>query len=74
MYHSHHNAAKQVGMGLLGAFVIEPKRKRRIEQNVAVDYVMILNDGFHGYTLNGKEFPPPSRSWPSSGRRCASAS
>jgi FtsP/CotA-like multicopper oxidase with cupredoxin domain len=57
MYHSHHNAAKQVGMGLLGAFVIEPKRKRRIEQNVAVDYVMILNDGFHGYTLNGKEFP-----------------
>jgi FtsP/CotA-like multicopper oxidase with cupredoxin domain len=57
MYHSHHNAAKQVGMGLLGAFVIEPRRKRRIEQNVALDYVMILNDGFHGYTLNGKEFP-----------------
>jgi FtsP/CotA-like multicopper oxidase with cupredoxin domain len=56
MYHSHHNAAKQVGMGLLGAFIIEPRQKRAIE-NVDVDYVMILNDGFHGYTLNGKGFP-----------------
>ena len=25
MYHSHHNAAKQVGLGLLGAFIVEPK-------------------------------------------------
>ena len=57
MYHSHYNAAAQVGSGLLGAFIIEPKRPRRIEQNVDVDYVMILNDGVHGYTLNGKEFP-----------------
>jgi FtsP/CotA-like multicopper oxidase with cupredoxin domain len=56
MYHSHHNAAKQVGMGLLGAFIVEPKQKRSIEK-VDVDYVMILNDGFHGYTLNGKGFP-----------------
>jgi FtsP/CotA-like multicopper oxidase with cupredoxin domain len=56
MYHSHHNAAKQVGMGLLGAFVVEPRRKRAIER-VDVDHVMILNDGYHGYTLNGKEFP-----------------
>ena len=56
MYHSHHNSAKQVGMGLLGAFVVESKRKRAIE-HVDVDYVMILNDGFHGYTLNGKSFP-----------------
>jgi FtsP/CotA-like multicopper oxidase with cupredoxin domain len=56
MYHSHHNAAKQVGMGLLGAFIVEPKRKRAIER-VDVDYVMILNDGFHGYTINGKGFP-----------------
>ena len=29
MYHSHHNAAKQVGNGLLGAFIVEPKRPRR---------------------------------------------
>jgi FtsP/CotA-like multicopper oxidase with cupredoxin domain len=56
MYHSHHNAAKQVGMGLLGAFLVEPKVPRPIEK-VDVDYVMILNDGFHGYTLNGKGFP-----------------
>ena len=25
MYHSHHNSAKQVGLGLLGAFIVEPK-------------------------------------------------
>jgi FtsP/CotA-like multicopper oxidase with cupredoxin domain len=56
MYHSHHNAAKQVGMGLLGAFIIEPKQRRPIEE-VDVDYVMILNDGYHGFTLNGKSFP-----------------
>ena len=56
MYHSHHNSSKQVGLGLLGAFIIEPKRKRAIER-VDVDYVMILNDGMHGYTLNGKGFP-----------------
>jgi manganese oxidase len=56
MYHSHINAAKQVGTGLLGAFIIEPKRPRRIEK-VDVDYVMVLNDGVHGYTINGKGFP-----------------
>ena len=56
MYHSHHNAAKQVGLGLLGAFIVEPKRPRKIEK-ADVDYVMILNDGMHGYTLNGKSFP-----------------
>ena len=56
MYHSHHNAAKQVGLGLLGAFIVEPKRPRKIER-ADVDYVMILNDGMHGYTLNGKGFP-----------------
>jgi FtsP/CotA-like multicopper oxidase with cupredoxin domain len=56
MYHSHHNAAKQVGLGLLGAFIIEPKQPRPIEK-VDVDYVLILNDGMHGYTFNGKGFP-----------------
>jgi len=56
MYHSHHNAAKQVGLGLLGAFVVEPKSPARIER-ADLDYVMILNDGMHGYTLNGKSFP-----------------
>jgi FtsP/CotA-like multicopper oxidase with cupredoxin domain len=56
MYHSHLNAAKQVGLGLLGAFIVEPRRPRRIEK-ADVDYVMILNDGMHGYTINGKGFP-----------------
>ncbi|MDB4917500.1 MAG: multicopper oxidase type 3 [Gemmatimonadetes bacterium] len=56
MYHSHHNSATQVGMGLLGAFIVEPKQPRPIEK-VSEDYVMILNDGMQGYTLNGKSFP-----------------
>jgi FtsP/CotA-like multicopper oxidase with cupredoxin domain len=56
MYHSHYNSAEQVGKGLLGAFIVEPRRPRPIER-VDVDLVMILNDGYHGFTLNGKEFP-----------------
>lgn len=56
MYHSHHNAAKQVGLGLLGAFIVEPRQRTQYD-NVDVDYVMILNDGSHGYTVNGKGFP-----------------
>jgi FtsP/CotA-like multicopper oxidase with cupredoxin domain len=56
MYHSHHNAAAQVGLGLLGAFIVEPRSPRSLER-VDVDYVMIINDGLHGYTLNGKSFP-----------------
>jgi manganese oxidase len=56
MYHSHHNSAKQVGLGLLGAFIVEPRHPMPIEK-VDVDELMILNDGMHGYTLNGKSFP-----------------
>jgi len=56
MYHSHHNSAKQVGLGMLGAFVVEPRRPQRVER-ADVDYVLILNDGSHGFTLNGKSFP-----------------
>jgi FtsP/CotA-like multicopper oxidase with cupredoxin domain len=56
MYHSHHDSAKQVGLGLLGAFVVDPKQPREIER-ADVDHVMVLNDGSHGYTLNGKGFP-----------------
>jgi FtsP/CotA-like multicopper oxidase with cupredoxin domain len=57
MYHSHHNAANQTMQGLLGAFIVEPKRKAAWEREVDVDYTMILNDGPHGFTLNGKSFP-----------------
>ena len=56
MYHSHHNAATQVGLGLLGAFIVAPRRPRAIEK-VDHDYLIVLNDGAHGYTLNGKGFP-----------------
>ena len=56
MYHSHHNAAQQVGLGLLGAFLVEPKNPSPIER-ADVDYTLILNDGAHGYTFNGKSFP-----------------
>jgi FtsP/CotA-like multicopper oxidase with cupredoxin domain len=56
MYHSHHNSAEQVGKGLLGAFIIEPRTPRPVER-ADVDYVLILNDGFHGFTINGKSFP-----------------
>ena len=57
MYHSHRNAMVQVGNGMLGAFIVEPRNPRPIEKNVDVDYTMILNDGAHGFTLNGKSFP-----------------
>jgi FtsP/CotA-like multicopper oxidase with cupredoxin domain len=56
MYHSHHNSASQVSLGLLGAFIVEPKNPQQIER-ADVDHVMILNDGAHGYTFNGKSFP-----------------
>ncbi len=56
MYHSHLNAAKQTMLGMLGAFIVEPKNPRD-EPKADVDYTMILNDGMHGYTLNGKGFP-----------------
>jgi manganese oxidase len=53
MYHSHFMAAHQVPMGLLGAFVVNDPA----DPPVDVDYVMVLNDGPLGYTLNGKSFP-----------------
>jgi FtsP/CotA-like multicopper oxidase with cupredoxin domain len=56
MYHSHHNSTKQVGKGLLGAFIIEPKNPRPEEQ-ADLDYTLILNDQVGGFTLNGKGFP-----------------
>lgn len=56
MYHSHHNSTKQVSLGLLGAFIVEPRNPRPIEK-VDRDYLFILNDGLHGYTFNGKSFP-----------------
>jgi len=56
MYHSHHNATKQVGKGLLGALIIEPKDKSK-DPEYDFEYTMILNDQLGGFTLNGKGFP-----------------
>lgn len=56
MYHSHHNATKQVGRGLLGAFIIEPKDRAK-DPAYDIDYTMILNDQLGGFTINGKGFP-----------------
>ena len=57
MYHSHHNAAKQVANGLAGAFLVG---SLPVPAGVEVEqeYVMMLNDaGNIGYSLNGKSFP-----------------
>jgi FtsP/CotA-like multicopper oxidase with cupredoxin domain len=57
MYHSHHDAAKQVGNGLAGAFLIgeEPVPAGA---TVSQEHVMMLNDtGTIGFSLNGKSFP-----------------
>ncbi len=52
IYHSHHNAAVQVGRGLYGAFIVEPRsRSWNVEQT------LFLGDGHLGYNLNGKSFP-----------------
>ena len=56
MYHSHHNSTKQVGMGLLAAFIVEPKDPKS-RPAFDKEYTLILNDGFHGFTINGKGFP-----------------
>ena len=56
MHHSHHDSTKQVGLGLLGAFIVEPRVTSAVD-HADVDEVMVLNDGAHGYTFNGKSFP-----------------
>lgn len=55
MYHSH-NGDDQISLGLLGAFIVEP-RDKAAEPKVDADVVLIVNDGLHGYTINGKGFP-----------------
>lgn len=56
MYHSHQNAAEQVGKGLLGALVVEPADPSA-EPAHDRDYLYILNDVLGGFTINGKGFP-----------------
>ncbi len=60
MYHSHHNATDQVGRGLLGAFIVQPKgpaeRYDRL-YGATQDIVWISNDTLGGFTINGRGFP-----------------
>lgn len=56
MYHSHHNSTKQTGLGLLGAFIVDPKDPNS-RPAFDKEWTMVLNDGPHGFTINGKGFP-----------------
>ncbi len=60
MYHSHHNATDQVGRGLLGAFIVQPKDPAdRYDRRFGAsqDIVWISNDSLGGFTINGRGFP-----------------
>ncbi|HXJ64073.1 MAG TPA: multicopper oxidase domain-containing protein, partial [Actinomycetota bacterium] len=52
MYHSHFDSAEEVGRGLYGAFIVEPKHVTWDEE-----YTEILGDGPLGYTIDGKGWP-----------------
>ena len=74
MYHSHHNSAKQVGLGLLGAFIVEPKNKAQ-EPKADVDVRVHPQRRHARLHVQRQELSRRrSRSSPSSARRCASAS
>jgi manganese oxidase len=63
MYHSHHNATDQVGRGLLGAFIVQPRdAAARYDRayGVSQDIVWISNDSLGGFTINGRGFPATS--------------
>ena len=55
MYHAHMNDMEQVGMGLSGAFIVDPRDggDGRYDQ----DRVVLLNNIAGHYLINGKEFP-----------------
>ena len=60
MYHSHHNATDQVGRGLLGAFIVDPKdpdERYDSKYGVTQEVVFIHNDALGGFTINGHGFP-----------------
>jgi FtsP/CotA-like multicopper oxidase with cupredoxin domain len=60
MYHSHHNATDQVGRGLLGAFIVDPRdpaERYDRKYGATQDIVWISNDTIGGFTINGRGFP-----------------
>ena len=63
MYHSHHNATDQVGRGLLGAFIVEPRdpaQRYGTLYGATQDIIWISNDALGGFTINGRGFPATS--------------
>ncbi len=56
MYHSHHNATDQVGRGLLGAFIVDPKTPTA-DDKYDRESIWISNDTLGGFTINGHGFP-----------------
>lgn len=54
-YHSHFDSAKQVSLGMFGAFIVDAKVNDSAKYNR--DYVIFLDDTGLGLTLNGKAFP-----------------
>ncbi|MFM7718395.1 MAG: multicopper oxidase domain-containing protein [Actinomycetota bacterium] len=73
VYHSHFNSTEQVGKGLYGSMIVEPKGGAwpypsvTWDENgklafgapprIGTEFTMFLGDGPLGYTLNAKEFP-----------------
>jgi FtsP/CotA-like multicopper oxidase with cupredoxin domain len=60
MYHSHHNATDQVGRGLLGAFIVQPREPAKRYDSLygaTQDIIWISNDTLGGFTINGRGFP-----------------
>jgi len=57
MYHSHHDAVRQVPDGLAGAFIVG-QEPLPAGVTVSREAVMVLDDaGVIGFALNGKSFP-----------------
>ena len=60
VYHSHFNSTEQVGSGLYGALIVEPKQgdwKPIYGAQPDVEFSMFLGDGPLDYVINGKSFP-----------------
>ena len=60
MYHSLYDATNQVGRGLLGAFIVEPRRpadRYPRKYGVTQEVVFIHGDVLGGFTINGHGFP-----------------
>jgi FtsP/CotA-like multicopper oxidase with cupredoxin domain len=63
VYHSHFNSAEQVGRGLYGALIVEPKTGNWLPTygvEPAAEYSLFTGDGPLGFVLNGKSFPATS--------------